>query len=105
MDEECPVCFEPMAEHTSTAYMGGCCRQTLHLECLQKCKFRCPFCRYSDMELVDIQTTTEHGPDESMGASLVAVSSTPTDKNQNIIACVLIMIFTLSNAAIILSAC
>jgi len=58
------------------------------------------------MELVDIQTITDHDPDESMQTNLVAVNSgTSTYYNQNVIACVLIVIFTVSNAAIVFSAC
>jgi hypothetical protein len=45
MDEECPICTDPL---TGTLATLGCCRKVLHVECLVRCmkqKLDCPLCR------------------------------------------------------------
>ena len=44
MTDECPICFEPLS-NTTTRVVTECCNNTLHLECLRECKYKCPLCR------------------------------------------------------------
>ncbi len=103
IEDECPVCFEPMNQFTTTAYMGGCCKQELHLECLKLCKFRCPFCRYSDMELVDIHTATEHEePERDVEMQqLIVPNHTASGRKQVVVNCTFVVLFTMINTFII----
>ena len=39
-DNECPICFDVMAE----AFATICCERSIHRACLSKCKRKCPFC-------------------------------------------------------------
>ena len=45
MDHECPICLDPLQGSITTI---GCCKQSMHLECLVKCmkhNLNCPLCR------------------------------------------------------------
>ena len=51
--DECPICFEELS-NTTTRVTTSCCNNTLHLGCLNNCKYKCPFCReYISIEVVD----------------------------------------------------
>ena len=57
MDDECPICMEPL---TGTLATLGCCHKVLHIECLIKCmkqKLSCPMCRTAHESLRVIQDT------------------------------------------------
>ena len=50
-EDECPICFSNL--HGTLATIG-CCKKTLHIECLIKCmemKLTCPFCRTEHQNL------------------------------------------------------
>lgn len=56
--EECPICLEDLAERTVSTL--GCCRKTMHIECLIKCmqvKLECPMCRAPHENLQLVQQT------------------------------------------------
>lgn len=44
MADDCPICFEPLSNLT-TRVITECCNNTLHLECLKECEYKCPLCR------------------------------------------------------------
>jgi len=51
----CPICLETLEGNLATI---GCCRQTMHVECLVKCmkqKLDCPLCRSRHESLRMIQ--------------------------------------------------
>jgi hypothetical protein len=45
MEHDCPICLESLQGSIATI---GCCKQSMHLECLVKCmkqNLHCPLCR------------------------------------------------------------
>ena len=52
--DECPICFEELS-NTTTRVTTECCNNVLHLDCLIKCDYKCPFCRN---EIIDINDET-----------------------------------------------
>jgi len=56
--DECPICLDDLTGRTVTTL--GCCRKTMHIECLIKCmqvKLECPMCRAAHENLQLVQQT------------------------------------------------
>lgn len=60
MEEECPICIDPLSGNIATL---GCCKKLMHVECLVKCmkqQLTCPMCRAAHESLRMVQD--EHNP-------------------------------------------
>ena len=78
MEVECPICLDVLQGSVTTI---GCCRQSMHLECLVKCmkeKLECPLCRSRHESLRMVQDV------ESQILVPVAVELRNTDFFRNV---------------------
>ena len=57
---ECPVCFEELSNITCIV-TTACCNNSIHLECMHKCKYKCPLCRHQIIvDITDENPLLEH---------------------------------------------